>query len=217
MDINTNREPISFLVFSASLRKDSLNTRLAKIATSLIEKNGGKVDYATMSEFDCASFNQDLEMEGKQPDGAVEFRKRIEANQAFIISSPEYNGSMPGNLKNTIDWVSRVRPQPFNEKNALLMSASPSMAGGNRALWSLRIPFEHLGTRVYPDMFSLAMAHKAFSPEGNIADEKLAKRFEDNLVSFMNLVEAAVHYPCIKKAWVEFLGEKPDPVTERVE
>ncbi|HXR80598.1 MAG TPA: NAD(P)H-dependent oxidoreductase, partial [Saprospiraceae bacterium] len=70
MDINTNREPISFLVFSASLRKDSLNTRLAKIATSLIEKNGGKVDYATMSEFDCASFNQDLEMEGKQPDGA---------------------------------------------------------------------------------------------------------------------------------------------------
>jgi len=217
MDTNTKREPISYLVFSASLRKDSLNTRLAKIAASLIEKNGGKVDYATMSEFDCASFNQDLEMEGKQPDGAVEFRKRIEANQAFIISSPEYNGSMPGNLKNTIDWVSRVRPQPFNEKNALLMSASPSMAGGNRALWSLRIPFEHLGTRVYPDMFSLAMAHKAFSPEGNIADEKLAKRFEDNLVSFMNLVEAAVHYPCIKKAWVEFLGEKPDPVTERVE
>ena len=217
MDTITKREPISYLVFSASLRKDSLNTRLAKIATSLIEKNGGKVDYATMSEFDCASFNQDLEMEGKQPDGAVEFRKRIEANQAFIISSPEYNGSMPGNLKNTIDWVSRVRPQPFNEKNALLMSASPSMAGGNRALWSLRIPFEHLGTRVYPDMFSLAMAHKAFSPEGNIADEKLAKRFEDNLVSFMNLVEAAVHYPCIKKAWVEFLGEKPDPVTERVE
>jgi len=217
MDINTTREPINFLVFSASLRKDSLNTRLAKIAASLIEKNGGKVDYATMSEFDCASFNQDLEIEGQQPNGAVEFRKRIEANSAFIISSPEYNGSMPGNLKNTIDWVSRVRPQPFNEKNALLMSASPSMAGGNRALWSLRVPFEHLGTRVYPDMFSLAMAHKAFTPEGNIADEKLAKRFEDNLVSFMNLVEAAIHYPCIKKAWVEFLGEKPDPVTERVE
>jgi chromate reductase len=210
-------EPVSFLVFSASLRKDSLNTRLAKLAASLIEKNGGTVDYATMSEFDCPSFNQDLESEGVQPPGAVEFKKRILANQALIISSPEYNGAMPGYLKNTIDGVSRVRPQPFNEKNALLMSASPSMAGGNRALWTLRIPFEHLGTRVYPDMFSLAMAHKAFSPEGNIADEKLAKRFEDNLISFMNLVEAAVHYPCIKKAWVEFLGEKPDPVTERVE
>ena len=97
------------------------------------------------------------------------------------------------------------------------MSASPSMAGGNRALWSLRMPLEHLGTSVFPNMFSLAMAHKAFTPEGNIADETLAKRFEDNLVAFMNLVEAATHYPCIKKAWVEFLGELPDPVTERVE
>jgi NAD(P)H-dependent FMN reductase len=212
-----NREPISYLIFSASLRKDSLNTKLAKLAASFIEKNGGTVDFAYMRDFDCPSFNQDLEVDGKQPDGAVEFKKRILANHAFIISSPEYNGSLPGILKNTIDWVSRVRPQPFNEKNALLMSASPSMAGGNRALWTLRIPFEHLGTRVYPDMFSLAMAHKAFTPEGNLADATLAKRFEDNLISFMNLVEAAVHYPCIKKAWVEFLGEQPDPVTERVE
>lgn len=210
-------EPIRILVFSGSLRKDSFNTRLAKLAASLVEKNGGIADYATMSEFECPSFNQDLESDGKQPDGAVNLKNRILANNAFIISSPEYNGGMPGYLKNAIDWVSRVRPQPFNEKNALLLSASPSMAGGNRALWMLRMPFEHLGTRVYPDMFSLAMAHKAFTPEGAILDATLAKRFEDNLVNFMNLVEAAVHYPCIKKAWVEFLGEKPDPVTERVE
>jgi hypothetical protein len=86
------------------------------------------------------------------------------------------------------------------------------MAGGNRALWSLRIPFEHLGVRVYPNMFSLAKAHKAFTPDGSIADPVLAKRFEDNLVAFMSVVEAAKHYPCIKKAWVEFMGEKPDPV-----
>lgn len=211
------REPVSFLVFSASLRKESFNTRLAKLAASLIEKNGGKVDYADMSEFECPSFNHDLESDGQQPEGALNFKNRILANNAFVIASPEYNGGMPGYLKNAIDWVSRVRPQPFNEKNGLLLSASPSMAGGNRALWMLRMPFEHLGTRVYPDMFSLAMAHKAFTPEGAIMDATLAKRFEDNLVNFMNLVEAAVHYPCIKKAWVEFLGEKPDPVTERVE
>ena len=124
---------------------------------------------------------------------------------------------MPGLLKNVIDWVSRFRPQPFNERHALLMSASPSMVGGNRGLWSLRIPLEHLGARIFPDMFSLATAHKAFTVEGHITDATLAKRFEDNLVAFMSLVEAAKHYPCIKKAWVEFLGEQPDPVTERVE
>lgn len=214
---NKKFEPLRFLVFSASLRKDSLNTRLVKLAKDVIEKNGGNVDFATMTEFDAPSFNQDLDGKGGTPDQAVEFRKRLLANDAFIISSPEYNGSMPGYLKNSIDWVSRFRPQPFNELNGLLMSASPSMGGGNRALWSLRMPFEHLGARIFPDMFSLAIAHKAFTPEGNIADATLAKRFEDNVVAFMNLVEATKHYPCVKKAWVEFLGEKTDPVTERAE
>jgi chromate reductase len=211
------QDPLRILIFSASLRRDSLNTRLTKLAASAIEKNGGIVDFASMSEFDCPSFNQDLEVDNFHPAGAEEFRKRILANDAFIISSPEFNGSMPGFLKNTIDWASRFRPQPFNERHALLMSASPSMGGGNHGLWSLRMPLEHLGTNVFSAMFSLATAHMAFTPEGNIADEILAKRFETNLVAFMQLVEAAKHYPCMKKAWVEFLGEKPDPVTERVE
>ena len=209
--------PTRILVFSASLRKDSLNTWLAKLAAQVIEQNGGIVDFAQMKEFDCPSFNQDVEANNSHPKGAEEFRKRILDNDAFIISSPEYNGSMPGLIKNVIDWVSRFRPQPFNEHHALLMSASPSMAGGNKALWSLRMPLEHLGANVFPNMFSLAMAHKAFTPWGNIADETLAKWFEENLVAFMNLVEAAKNDPCMKKAWVEFLGEKPDPVTERVE
>jgi NAD(P)H-dependent FMN reductase len=139
------------------------------------------------------------------------------ANDAFIISSPEYNGSMPGLLKNAIDWVSRFRPQPFNERHALLMSASPSMVGGNRGLWSIRVPFEHLGARVFPDMFSLAMAHKAFTADGDLSDTTIAKRFEDNLIAFMSLAEAAKHYPCMKTSWVEFLGETADPVIERVE
>lgn len=215
--LNKSQEQTRFLVFSASLRNDSLNTRLAKLAKIVIEKNGGQVDYANMTEFDCPSFNQDLEINNSNSKGAEELRKRILANHAFIIASPEYNGSMPGFLKNSIDWVSRFRPQPFNERHALLMSASPSMGGGNKALWSLRMPLEHLGTRVFPDMFSLAMAHKAFTTEGKLADETLAKRFEQNLVAFMQLVEAAKNYPCMKKAWIEFLGEKTDAVTERVE
>jgi len=211
------QQALRILVFSASLRKDSLQTRLAKMAARVIGKNGGVVDYASMSEFDSPSYNQDLEINNFHPQGAEEFCKRLLANDAFVIASPEYNGSMPGSLKNVIDWTSRFRPQPFNERHALLMSASPSMAGGNRALWTLRMPLEHLGARVFPDMFSLGAAHKAFTHDGEITDAILAKRFEANLVAFMNLVEAAKNYPCIKKAWVEFLGEKTDSLTERVE
>jgi NAD(P)H-dependent FMN reductase len=208
---------VRFLVFSASLRKDSFNKILANLAATILQTNGGVVDLAEMKDFDCPSYNTDVEITEGIPSGAIEFRKQLLANDAFVISSPEYNASMPGVLKNLIDWASRFRPQPFNERHALIISASPSMAGGNRGLWSLRIPLEHLGTRVFPDMFSLATAHQAFNSEGKISNKTLAKRFEDNLVAFMSLVEAAKHYPCLKKGWIEFLGEKPDPVTERVE
>ena len=216
---NPNRipQPMRFLVFSTSLRKDSLNTSLVKLAKIVVEKMGGQVDYAGMHEFDCPSYNGDNEIQDGTPDGANEFNKRIRANDALIISSPEYNGSMPGLIKNAIDWVSRIRPQPFNEKQILLMSASPSMVGGNRGILALRVPLEHLGARVFPNMFSLAMAHKALAANGGIADATLSKRFEDNIASFMDLAEAQKHYPCIKKAWVEFLGEKTDAVTERTE
>jgi chromate reductase, NAD(P)H dehydrogenase (quinone) len=209
--------PLQLLIFSASLRAASLNTRLVKLAASIVEQHGGHVDFARMDEFDCPSFNGDLEQRSGIPTGATELNKRLLANDAFIIASPEYNGSMPGLLKNSIDWVSRFRPQPLNEKHGLLLSASPSMAGGNRGLWALRMPLEHLGAPIFPDMFSLAMAHQAFQEDGTLTTPVLAKRFEDTIVAFMNLVEAAKNYPCMKKAWVEFLGEKPDPVTERVE
>jgi len=134
-----------------------------------------------------------------------------------VIASLEYNASMPGVLKNSIDWVSRVGPQPFNERHGLLMSASPSMVGGNRGLWALRVPLEHLGARVYPDMFSLAQAHQAFDAAGRISNPQLQERFEHTMIAFMDLVEASKHYPCVRSRWVEYLGEHPDPVIGRVQ
>ncbi|HJS43832.1 MAG TPA: NAD(P)H-dependent oxidoreductase [Gemmatimonadales bacterium] len=211
------REPVRFLAFSASLRTESLNTRLSRLVVRVIEKQGGTVDVATMAEFDGPSYNQDAQAQRGLPPGPAELCRRLEANDAFVIVSPEYNGSMPGLLKNLIDWASRQRPQPFNGRHALLLSASPSMAGGNRGLWTLRMPLEHLGARVYPDMFSLAQAHQAFAPDGGIANTELGTRLERTIVGFMDLVEAAKHYPCAKKAWVEFLGEQPNPVIDRVE
>ena len=217
MPPSVKNEPIRFLLFSASLRSGSLNSMLINLAKTSIEKIGAVADVAEMHEFDCPSFNFDHEKDKEVPPGAEAFREKLVANDAFIISSPEYNASMPGILKNAIDWVSRYRPQPFNERHCLLMSASPSMAGGNKGLWSLRVPLEHLGSRVFPDMFSLAMAHQAFNTDGTLVNTTLGQRFHSNIAAFKDLVEAAKHYPCMKKAWVEFLGENPDPVTERVE
>jgi NAD(P)H-dependent FMN reductase len=213
----TARETIRILAFSASLRAESLNSRLVKLAADAVEASGGTVDLAAMADFDAPSFDAAVEISAGAPTGAVAFQQRLEAAHGFIIASPEYNGSMPGLLKNAIDWVSRARPQPFNERHALLLSASPSMAGGNRGLWALRVPLEHLGARVYPDMFSLAQAHHAFDSEGGIANEQLRQRFDETIAKFMDLVEASTHYPCVKRAWVEYLGEPPDPELDRVE
>ena len=214
---DSGREPLRFLVLAASRRAGSLNARLADLAAAVIEANGSTVDRASMSDFDAPSFDGDVEEADGLPPGALRFGERLEAADGFVIASPEYNASMPGVLKNALDWVSRARPQPFNERHGLLVSASPSMVGGNRGLWALRVPLEHLGARIYPDMFSLAQAHKAFDDTGRLADERLHARFEDTIAKFMDLVEASTHYPCVKRAWVEFLGEQPDPAIDRVE
>ncbi len=207
---------LNVLVFAASLRAGSLNRQLAALAAEVARQSGATVVEASMREFDVPSYDGDAETAQGIPAGAAELRRRLDECDAFVVSSPEYNGSMPGTLKNLIDWTSRFRPQPFDGKQCLLMSASPSMIGGNRGLWSLRTPLEHLGARVYPDMFSLAQAHKALV-DGTIADAALRARFDKNLHAFLSLAEAAKHYPCIKRAWVEFLGEPPGSPADRVD
>ena len=207
---------LNVLVFAASLRGDSLNRKLAALAARVAQATGANVDHAQMRDFDVPSYDGDVEKATGIPKGADELRRRLIACDAFIVSSPEYNGSMPGMFKNAIDWASRFRPQPFDTKQCLLMSASPSMGGGNRGLWALRMPLEHLGARVYPDMFSLAQAHKALV-DGEIADTALRERFEKNVQTFLSLAEAAKHYPCMKRAWVEFLGEPPGAGADRVD
>jgi chromate reductase len=204
------------LVFAASARVDSLNRKLAALAARLARQSGASVDQASMRDFDVPLYDGDLEATGGIPRGAQELRRRLLESDAFILSAPEYNGSMSGTIKNLIDWTSRFRPQPFDGRHGLLISASPSLGGGNRGLWALRVPLEHLGSRIFPDMFSLAMAHKAFDGD-NIADAALRVRFEKDLQAFLSLAEAAKHYPCIKRAWVEFLGEPPNAGADRVD
>jgi len=207
---------LKVLIFGASLRADSLNQKLAALAARIVAQSGALVTLASMSQFDVPTYDGDVERAPGIPQGAEALRQRIIESDAFIIASPEYNASMPGGLKNLIDWTSRFRPQPFDGKHGLLLSASPSMGGGNRGLWALRVPLEHLGARIYPDMFSLSQAQQALV-DGDIADAKLRARFEKNLQAFLSLAEAAKHYPCIKRAWVEFLGEPPASAADRVD
>jgi chromate reductase, NAD(P)H dehydrogenase (quinone) len=207
---------LKLLVFSASLRADSLNSKLAALAARVAARFDAAVDHASMQDFDVPLYDGDIEEQEGIPDGAHELRRRLLASDAFIISSPEYNASMPGTIKNLIDWTSRFRPQPFDGRHGLLLSASPSLAGGNRGLWALRMPLEHLGARIFPDMFSLAAAHKAFAGD-HIADAALRGRFETNIEAFLSLAEAAKHYPCVKRAWIEFLGEPPAAGADRVD
>lgn len=211
------RRPTRFLIFGASLHQKSFNVQLAELAASVVDAKGGEVDMARFAEFDCPSYDLDVETHEGIPDGAMRFRDRLLLANAFMIASPEYNASMPGVLKNLIDWTSRFHPQPFNGKQCMLLSASPSMAGGNRGLWALRVPFEHLGSRVYPDMYSLAQANAAFDDRGRIMNAMLQQRLETVIECFMDLVEAATHYRGIKKDWIEFLGERADASIDRVE
>ena len=208
---------IKTLILAASNRRGSLNHRLGELAVRAVQKTGADAELHTLADFACPFYDGDLEKEEGVPTGAKRFGETLKGVDAFVILSPEYNASVPGELKNLIDWTSRMRPQPFNGRQAMLMSASPSMVGGNRGLWSLRIPLEHLGARVYPDMFSLAQAHKAFAEDGTLADAALQKRFDDNVSCFLDLVEAAKHFPAVRKQWIEFLGEHPDAAIDRIE
>ncbi|MFI9271243.1 NADPH-dependent FMN reductase [Kitasatospora sp. NPDC052896] len=210
--------PLRVLVFGAALRAESINSRLASLVSRLIADDGATVDLATMREFEMPLYDGDVESTAGLPEGALALYERLERCDAFVISSPEYNGSVPGVLKNAIDWVSRVQPQPFKTKHAMLVSASPSLVGGNRGLWALRVPLEHLGTRVYPDMFSLASAYEAFTEDGQLADSGLQQRLTETVSAFLSLVEADTRYVCLQRRWYEFLGDRTEAlITHRAE
>lgn len=218
LNISTGPAALRVLVLAGSSRAGSVNARLAALVAGQVERSGATVDLARIGDFTMPMYDGDEEAAEGPPPGAAALRERLLAAQALVIASPEYNASVPGVLKNAVDWVSRFRPQPFKDKQTLLVSASPSMVGGNRGLWALRVPLEHLGARVYPDMFSLAMAHSAFGDGGELTDPGLEQRLGDTVDSFLALAEADTRYLCLQRRWYEFLGDESSaPVTQRAE
>lgn len=177
------------LAFAGSLRAASLNRRLIAVAAAHAASLGASVELADFHSFDMPPYDGDIEDAEGLPAGAQKLVERIAASDALIISAPEYNNSVAGTLKNAVDWVSRARPVPFKGRSALLLSASPGLVGGNRGLWALRVPLELLGTHVYPTMFSLASADKAFAEDGSLVDAGQQKRLFGLIEEFVDCLE----------------------------
>jgi chromate reductase len=179
---------MKLLLFAASLRKESWNKKLIQLTTKLL-LTGHEIDLAELEEFDMPLYNADVQTQSGLPENTKKFIARMKKSDAIIISSPEYNFSTPGILKNLIDWVSRDNPMPWKGQHILLMSASISVVGGNRGLWHTRVPLESCGAFVFPDMFSLASAQNAFDAEGELNDKKLQERLKINLTEFLNYLK----------------------------
>lgn len=176
---------MKLLAFAASLRRESHNRKLLRLAVDLARGAGVEVDLAEFHEFDMPLYNADLQNSSGFPDGAREMARRIEAADGLMIASPEYNYSLPGTLKNAIDWVSRMKPMPFLGKHGVLLAASTSLVGGSRGLWALRVPLEGLGVTLLPDMFALAQAPQAFDEGGKLKDPQLQERLRKLVQSYL--------------------------------
>jgi NAD(P)H-dependent FMN reductase len=164
------------LAFAASLRRGSWNRKLIQLAADLARQAGAEVDLADFREFDMPLFDGDLQAASGIPAGAEELGRRVGPVDGIMIASPEYNFSLPGTLKNAIDWVSRMKPMPLRGKSGLLLAASNGQVGGIRGLWQLRIPLEGLGVFLHPDMYTLPWADKAFAPDGRLIESERQDR-----------------------------------------
>lgn len=178
---------MKLLAFAGSVRKDSLNKKLLALACDAARKKGAEVKVVDLADLEMPLYSGDIEDQKGVPAAANKLKELFDNVDGVIISAPEYNFSVSGVLKNAVDWTSRIKPQqPFKRKNILLMSASPSMIGGNRGLWVLRMSLEALGAFVYPDMFSLAVAHEAFDANGGLKDANLSSTLKSNVESFID-------------------------------
>lgn len=180
---------MKFLAFSLSLRKDSCNRKLIKIIETLAKDDKVNLETLDLLNFEMPAYNQDLQDQQGFPATAEKFKEQLSNTQGLIIATPEYNYSYPGSFKNTFDWISRFRPIPWQGKPVLLLSASPALAGGERALWPLRVPFEGCGAIVYPGMFSLPLAYQAFNEQGLLIEEKVFNRLKDLFKSFVDFAK----------------------------
>ncbi len=171
---------IKILGFAGSLRKDSYNRLVLKSATLLVPSN------AELEIFDLEGippFNQDNEKPELMPERVKEFKSKIKSADAILISTPEYNYSIPGVLKNAMDWASRPHgDNSFEGKVVGMTSASGGMLGGSRAQYHLRQTFVYLNMHALnrPEVIIPKVMEK-FDKDGNLIDEKTREKISELL------------------------------------
>lgn len=172
---------------SGSLRADSLHTKLLRNAQTLAPQ-GVTIQIGSIKEVPL--YDADVEAQGA-PASVVALKDGAAAADALLLASPEYNHSIPGTLKNAIDWMSRPPAdidRVFRGKAVGLIGASPG-GGGTRMGQVAWLPVLHaLGLRIYSsDMFALGQAHQAFDAEGKLVDAKTRQLLSDFVAGLARL------------------------------
>jgi chromate reductase len=159
---------MNVLGISGSLRKGSFNSAALRAAQSLAPA-GMSIAIAEIG--DIPLYNEDVRSAGMPP-SVERFRKAIAGADALLVVTPEYNFSVPGVLKNAIDWASRPPEQPFSEKPVAIMGASGGMVGTARAQYDLRKILVGLNAFVLtrPEVF-IREAGAKFDQAGNLTDD----------------------------------------------
>lgn len=164
------------LAFAGSVRKESFNRKLIRIAVQGAVRAGADVTLVELADYPMPLFDQDLEASQGLPGKARELKQLFIEHDGLLIASPEYNSAFTPLMKNTIDWVSRRETddeQPlsaYKGKIAAIMSASPGGLGGMRGLVFLRMLLGNLGITVLPEQQAIPQAMKAFNSDGSLVD-----------------------------------------------
>ena len=171
------------LAFAGSTRRESWNKKLVRIAGKGAEAAGAEVTLVDLADYPMPIYDGDLEAEEGIPHMGREFKQLMREHHGFLMSCPEYNSSISGVLKNTIDWASRQESNEkplecFRGKVVSLMSASPGRLGGLRGLVHVRAILGNIGCIVLPKQVAVPSATEAFDPDGGLRDDDRRKEVE---------------------------------------
>jgi chromate reductase, NAD(P)H dehydrogenase (quinone) len=181
---------VRVLGISGSLRRESHNTRLLRAAADALPPG---VELELFDGLEALPpYNEDTDL-SPGPDAVEHLRERIAAADAVLIATPEYNASIPGVLKNAIDWASRPFPDnALRGQPVAVIGASTGLFGAVWAQAEVRKALRHAGARVLDSELPVALADQAFTPDGELADPELRVELGELLEALVREVAVPV-------------------------